>query len=109
MDKSLKYSVNLSFEEIKLPAFQDILVLAKNSPHGVIGISKSFELLAPNGFEIIKIEHDIVEALLINKRILAKISSERILKILKDKVFNFISEGEILKVDFKVIVSCVIE
>lgn len=109
MDKSLKYSVNLSFEEIKLPAFQDILVLAKNSPHGVIGISKSFELLAPNDFEFIKIEHDKVEALLINKRILAKISMEKVTDILKEKVFCFISDGEILKVDFKVIASCVIE
>ena len=109
MDKSLKYTINLSFEEIKLPPFQDILVLAKNSPHGIIGITKSFELLAPNGFEIIKTEHEKVEAILINKRILAKISKERVLEILKEKVFNFITDGEILKVDFRVTVSCIIE
>lgn len=101
----MKYSVTLSFEEIKLPPFQEILVLGKNSPHGKIGISKSFELLVPNGFEIIEIEDEKVEALFINKRILAKMPKEKIIKILKEKVFQFVSEGEILKVDFKVTIS----
>jgi hypothetical protein len=105
METSMKYSVTLSFEEIKLPPFQEILVLGKNSPHGKIGISKSFELLVPNGFEIIEIEDEKVEALFINKRILAKMPKEKIIKILKEKVFQFVSEGEILKVDFKVTIS----
>jgi hypothetical protein len=109
MDTTLKHSISITFEEIKLPPFQDILVLAKNSPHGIIGITKSFELLAPNGFEIIKVEHEKVEAVLINKRILAKICKEKVIEILREKVFVYISDGEILKVDFKVTISCLIE
>ncbi len=105
MDTTIKYSVSLSFEEIKLPPFQEILVLGKNSPHGKIGILKSFELLVPNGFEYIEINDQRVEAIFVNRRILAKMPQERIINILKDKVFPFISEGEILKVDFKVNIS----
>lgn len=101
----MKYSVSLSFEEIKLPPFQEILVLGKNSPHGKIGISKSFELLVPNGFEIIEINDDKVEAIFVNKRIIAKMPKDKIISILKDKVFKFVSEGEIIKVDFKVTIS----
>lgn len=109
MDPLLKYSINLNFEEIKLPPFQDILILGRNSPHGIIGITKSFELLTPNGFEIVTTDHENVEALFINKRILAKIPKEKIVEILQDKVFRFVSEGEILKVDFRVNISCTIE
>ncbi len=97
-----RYSIRLNFEEIKLPPFQDILVLGKNSPQGRIGLSKSFELLIPNGFEVVEIAHDKVEAIFINKRILNKIPSDRIVKILEEKVFPFISEGEMLSVEFKV-------
>ncbi|MFZ6010988.1 MAG: hypothetical protein ACOYXT_11645 [Bacteroidota bacterium] len=100
-----KYSINLSFEEIKLPPFQDILILGKNAQHGKIGISKSFELLVPNGFEIAELTHDKVEAVFINKRILNKMPKESIMTILKDKVFPFVSDGEILKVDFSVTIS----
>lgn len=101
----IRYSINLSFEEIKLPPFQDILILGKNSAQGKIGLSKSFELLAPNGFDIIEMNDDKVEAVFVNKRILAKIPRDKIIDILKSKVFQFISEGELLKVDFKVTIS----
>lgn len=107
MNKSqATYSINLSFEEIKLPPFQEILVVGKNSPQGKIGISKSFELLIPNGFEVIEnIDCDKVEAVFVNKRIVKKMPIEKIIKILSEKVFPFISEGELIRVDFKVKIS----
>lgn len=102
----VRYNIDLSFEEIKLPPVQDILVLGKNSHYGKIGILKSFELLVPNGFEVVEVTtHDNVDAVLVSKRILNKISKEKILEILKDKVFAVVSEGEVLKVDFKVTIS----
>ncbi|MHB1146880.1 MAG: hypothetical protein ACYC01_04715 [Lutibacter sp.] len=104
-EKCHKIYVSLSFEEIKLPQFEEILVLGKNSPHGKTGISKSFDLLIPNGFEIIDTDHGNVDCVFVNKRILAKIPKERILKILETSVFPYVSEMEILKVDFKVNIS----
>ncbi len=103
---SALYSINLSFEEIKLPPFQEILVIGKNSPQGKIGISKSFELLIPNGFEIFDdIDCDKIEAVFVNKRILKKMPKEKMLAILEEKVFPFISEGELIRVDFKIKIS----
>ena len=79
--------------------------LEKTSPHGKAGISKSFDLLVPNGFEIIESDHGNVDCVFVNKRILAKIPKEKILKILIANVFPYVSEKEILKVDFKVMIS----
>ncbi len=102
MENTIKYSINLSFQEIKLPPFDEILIIGKNSPHGKHGISKSFELLLPNGFEIFDVEEGNVEAVFVNKRILAKLPKDKLMKILRDKVFSYVSEGELLKVDLKV-------
>ncbi len=96
-----KYSIQLSFEEIRLPPFEDILILGKKCPQGKIGIYQSFELLVPNEFEVFEIDDPIVEAVFINKRVLKKMDKDRIIEILEEKVFPFISESEILKVDFK--------
>ncbi len=97
-----KYSVQLSFEEIRLPPFDDILILGKKCPHGKIGVSKSFEFLVPNEFDVFEIDGDpIVDVIFINKRILKKMNKDTIINILKEKVFPFVSECEILKVDFK--------
>lgn len=96
-----KYSVQLSFEEIRLPPFEDILILGKKCPQGKIGVYKSFELLIPNEFELFEIDDLVVEAVFINKRVLKKMDKDRIIGILEEKVFPFVSESEILKVDFK--------
>ena len=103
LDKT--YTINLSFEEIKLPPFQDILILGKNSIQGKIGLSKSFELLVPNGFETIDVDNQNIEAVFVNKSILAKIAGEKVVQILEKNVFPFISQGELISVDFKVHIS----
>jgi hypothetical protein len=105
MDNKMKYTISLSFEEIKLPPFNEILVLGKNAPHGKHGISKSFELLIPNGFEIIDVTYDNVDSVLVNKRILAKLPKDKLINILQEKVFPYVSDSELLRVDLKVSVS----
>jgi len=93
MNNNIKYAITLSFEEIKLPPFEEILVLEKKSPHGKTGISKSFDLLIPNGCEIID-THGNVDCVFVNKRILAKMPKDKILQILEANVFPFVSEKE---------------
>jgi len=88
-----------------LPPFEEVLVLGKHSSHGKQGISKSFELLIPNGFEIIDSDHGNVDCVFINKQILAKMPKDKILKILESNVFPYVSEKEIVKVDFKILIS----
>lgn len=100
-ESNRKFSVQLSFEEIRLPPFEDILILGKKCPQGRIGIYKSFELLVPNEFETFEIEDEIVEAIFVNKRVLKKLDKDKVLKVLKEKVFPYVSESEILKVNFK--------
>lgn len=96
-----KFIAQLSFEEIRLPPFEDILILGKKSPQGKIGVYKSFELLVPNEFEAFEIEDEVVEAVFVNKRILKKLDQDKIMDILREKVFPYISDSEILKVDLK--------
>lgn len=100
-ESNRKFSVQLSFEEIRLPPFDDILILGKKCPQGKVGVYKSFELLVPNEFETFEIEDEIVEAIFVNKRVLKKLNKDKIIEILREKVFPYISESEILKVDFK--------
>jgi len=96
-----KYSIQLSFEEIRLPPFEDILILGRKCPQGKIGVAKSFDFLVPNEFEVFEIDEDNVEAVFINNRILKKIKKEKIISILKEKVFPFVSECEIIKVNLR--------
>lgn len=102
MQKTGNYCIDIRFEEIKLPSTQEILVLGKNSPHGKIGILKSLEMLIPEAFEFFDVEHEVVQAVFIHKKILKRMPDYLVLKILKERVFPFLNEGDVLKVDFKI-------
>lgn len=94
-------SVEISFEEIKLPPFQEILIVGKQSPQGKLGILKSFELLSPNGFTLIEIEDENIEAIFVNKHILKKITEAEVVALLSERVFPFVSSDELVRVDMK--------
>jgi|WetSurMetagenome_2_1015567.scaffolds.fasta_scaffold250215_1 hypothetical protein len=96
-----KYSLQLSFEGISLPPFDDILVLGRKCPQGRIGVYKTFEYLVPDEFEAFDVDDEQVETVFINKKILKKMDKDFIFKILKEKVFPYIVSSEIVKVDFK--------
>ena len=102
MEAKRNYSVPISFEGIALPCFQDILVIAKKCPQGMNGMSKCLNLMAPGNFEMVPLDHEIAEAILVNKRILKRMPVETIVNILREKVFPYIVEGESVKVDFPV-------
>ena len=99
------YNISLRFQEISLPPFDEILVLGSKAEQGKMGIAKTFEYLVPDIFEMVEVEDDSIEAVFINKRLLKKISTITILDVLRAKVFPYVSEKEIIKVDFEVVVS----
>lgn len=102
-----QYSVTMSFHSIKLPPVTDILILGKKFPHGKIGVSEAFKLIAPDEFDMYEIneESDIIEAVLINRMILKRMPAEKVIDILRQKVFPYVSKGEAIKVDFTVTMS----
>ncbi|MCJ7616017.1 MAG: hypothetical protein MUO43_05720 [Desulfobacterales bacterium] len=100
MKDSARYSVSLNFEGIKLPPFEDILLLGRRCPHGKIGITKCLDLLSPEGFELVDLDDDLVQSMLVSKQILKRMPIDKIIDILKEKVFPFITNGEIIKINF---------
>ena len=102
---SPNYQISLRFQEIKLPPFDEILVLGSKSEQGKMGVAKTFEHLVPEIFEMIEVPDDTIEAIFVNKRLLKKISKENILDILREKVFPYVSAKEIIKVDLEIVVS----
>lgn len=104
-ERNLKYAISINFEEIKLPPFQDILIVGRNCSQGKIGLTKSFEMLVPNGYESIETDDERVELVFINKHILKKMTTQSVMNILEKNVFPFVSEGELIRVDFKINIS----
>jgi len=104
LSENAQFAISLTLQPIKLPPVTDILVLAKKYPQGKMGVMEAFKFIAPDEFEMIDVddEDSIVEAVLINKRILKRLSSDKVLSVLKKYAFPYISQGEAVNVDFSV-------
>ncbi|MFH1083234.1 MAG: hypothetical protein V1751_07565, partial [Pseudomonadota bacterium] len=57
---------------------------------------------APEKFELVEIDDPIVEAMLVNKTIIKRMPVEKVIEILKTKVFPLMTNSEMVKVDFNV-------
>ncbi len=101
------YGIDISFETLKLPIQHDVLILAKNATQGKRGLGRSLELLAPGIFQPVdsEMEHEGIEAVYINRRILTKIPVERIINILQQHVFDHVSEGELIQLNMNIRIS----
>jgi hypothetical protein len=101
----MSYIVNLDFETIKLPPVTDILVLGKKVPQGKQGILHSFDLILPDTFELHEINDPAfpnVDAVIINKMIIAKMPIKETIDILTENVFPYVSRGETIKVNISI-------
>jgi hypothetical protein len=100
---SKNYTINLSFTSIKLPPVIDILILAKKYPQGKTGVSEAFKLIAPDEFEMFPVEDDeVIDAVLINKKILSRLSKDKVIDTLRKNVFPYITKGEAVNVNFSI-------
>ncbi|MEW6429173.1 MAG: hypothetical protein AB1568_14180 [Thermodesulfobacteriota bacterium] len=102
---TIEFDINLRFEAIKLPPVTDILVLGKRYPHGKNGILKAFQYIAPDEFQFVDLpeSHQTVEAILVSRRISRRLPIARLVDILEQHVFPFISEEEAVKVDLSIV------
>lgn len=107
MNVGKTYGIDISFEELKLPLFHDVLVLAKNGVQGKRGLGKSLDLLAPGVFQAVDTEvgSEHIEAVFINRKLLTKITAKQLIEILQRHVFEYVGEGELIQVDMKVRIS----
>lgn len=107
MNPAKTYGIDINFEALMLPLSHDVLVLAKNAAQGKHGLGRSLDLLAPGVFKAVEanLEHERIEAVFINRKLLTKISAEQLIEILQRHVFEYVAEGELIQVDMKVRIS----
>ncbi len=75
-DVSKKAEVIIRLSEFEIPPMQDVLIVGKRAPIGPEAARKMVDILSPEQYEIVKIEHPIVEAVVIRKSLLSMISRE---------------------------------
>lgn len=91
-----KAEINMKFSEFEMPPMQDALIVGKMAPIGPEATRRMVDILSPDQYEIIEIQHNSIEAIVVRRSLLNMISKEKLIPTL-------IEEGEKIANEFMIV------
>ena len=89
----------MTFKQCMLPPVKDALIIGKKAPVGSQGVVRAMQAMSPGMFRHIKVEHDIIESVLVRESDLRKISEQDLLRILIAESEQIMDETDAINVD----------
>ncbi|MDK2823421.1 MAG: hypothetical protein PWQ67_1576 [Clostridia bacterium] len=93
--------VKVIFSEFEFPPMQDALLVGKRSPIGPEAARRMVDILSPDQYEIIEVNHDIIEAVVIRKSLSKMIPKEKLVAFLLEEGGNLADRDSIVKAQIK--------
>lgn len=97
IDGTKKAEVNMRFSEFEMPPMQDVLIVGKMAPIGPEAARRMVDILSPDQYEIIKVEHDYVEAIVVRRSLLKMLAREKLISIIMEEGGKIANESMIIK------------
>lgn len=97
-----KAEIDMRFSEFEVPPMQDVLIVGKRAPIGPEAARRMVDILSPEQYEIVKIEHQNVEAIVIRKSLLSILPKEKLITIIMDEGGKVANESMIVKAQINI-------
>jgi len=95
-------SVELRLQRFHLPPVESALAVGKRAPIGPRALEKALVEIMPEQFERIDVDHEIIEALLMNKSHLRRVPRERLVSLIVRHAERLMDATEILHVSMDI-------
>lgn len=100
-----KAEINMRFSEFEMPPMQDILIVGKRAPIGPEAARRMVDILSPEQYDIIKIEHEYVEAIVVRKSLLNMLSKDRLVPLIIEEGGKIANESMIIRAQINITIS----
>jgi hypothetical protein len=100
-------NMQIRFTRYEVPPLKDALIIGKRAPIGANSISRAFDELSPGMFTLIRLDHPVIEAVLIRLSDLRKLPQDQLLNRLLRQANQIMDDSDTLHVmlDFEIIVN----
>jgi hypothetical protein len=96
-----RINLQLRFTQYHLPPLDSALIIGKRAPVGANGISRAFQELSPETFQLIPVEHPMAEAVLVRVSDLRKLPQQALIGRLLQLADQIMDEADTLHVALK--------
>lgn len=97
IDDRKKAEVIMKISEFEMPPMQDALIIGRQSPIGPEAARRMVDILSPDQYEIIKVEHPSIEAIVIRKPLLNMLPQEKLVALILEEGGSIANETMIIK------------
>ncbi len=97
-----KVELNMRLSEFEMPPMQDVLIVGKMAPIGAEAARRMVDILSPNQYEIRKIDHFSIEALVIRKALLKMIPESKLIALILEEGEKVANETMIIRVQINI-------
>ena len=104
MEEKRKAEISMRFSEFEMPPMQDILIVGKRAPIGPEAARRMVDILSPEQYEIVKVEHPYIEAIVIRKFLLSMIPKDKLISIIMEEGGKVANESMIIRAQINITV-----
>ncbi|RKD21444.1 hypothetical protein SAMN02745883_01154 [Caminicella sporogenes DSM 14501] len=97
IENSKKAEITMRLSEFEMPPMQDVLIVCKNAPIGPEAARRMVDILSPEQYEIIKVNHVFIEAIVIRKSLLNILPKEKLVNLIIEEGGKIANESMIIK------------
>lgn len=92
-----KAEINMRFSEFEVPPMQDVLIVGKRAPIGPEAARRMVDILSPDQYEILKIEHNYFEAIVVRRSLLNMLPQDKLIAIIMDEGGKIANDSMIIR------------
>jgi len=100
---STKAELTLRLSEFEMPPMQDVLIIGKKAPIGSEAARRMVDILSPNQYEVIGIQHPVIEAVVIRKTLMQMVARDKLVSLILEEGGKVANEATILKAQLNVV------
>lgn len=105
IEGSKKAEINMRFSEFEMPPMQDVLLVGNRAPIGPEAVRRMVDVLSPEQYEIIKVEHEFIEAIVVRKSLLNMLSQDKLVPIIMEEGGIIANESMIIRAQVNITLS----
>lgn len=103
MEANKKAEIAMRLSEFEVPPMQDILIVGKRAPIGPEAARRIVDTISPEQYEIIKIDHKVIEALVIRKSLTNMLDKNKLIKLILEEGGKIVNESTIIKAQISIV------
>lgn len=103
VDSTKKAEITMRMSEFEMPPMQDVLIVGRRAPIGPEAARRMVDILSPDQYEIVKVDHPVIEAMVVRKALFSMLPKEKLIALLMEEGERVANESTIVKAQVSIV------